>query len=602
MDFVPCPACGVMNAGAAETCAECKAPLDAEPEAIAPLTFVAEPEDAAPEPAEPEVPQGPPPFEGPDAVKEQVAKLLADIAAKPEARALYLQLSGIYAQHGRRDLAAEVVQRALERDPQNTYLRHKLAQITGTPEARVEAVAPAAKGGFTPAVVGMAVRPAPPVFQKGRFDRRHVQIAAAAAALIVIAVLVKMLFFPDTRKLVGGEFAAHAPAWSPTGNHVAFLLSDSAGTSVAVYDLDKGEHRKVGPAAGWDEQAFAWSPDGRQLAYVREGGTEEWGGAIHVFDVVSGQDKKVAAGSSPAWRAGGTLLAVCSPESASGGVDVDLDEESAVYEEQDWSQRFCRIDAASGSVTRLALAAEPGMSLSPLLDQVVYERWSEAAGPDPDAEPPVSADKAVQDMADMATAGGSRNLAEASRNLGREVESRQYDAKRKAARRVDKVPSGVELLVADVDRAEPRTLAAAGQGAFGSWTPAGDRILMATNGSAGVDFVTVKPDGSDRQVVLAGVKGVDASSVRISRDGKWVFFVAPVSADAAVAKTMTGEGASDLFVAKVGGGEPERIENRHAYKQRYAVSPDGKRIVYEVREDVKILSGESRSELWITSR
>jgi hypothetical protein len=592
MDFVPCPACGTMNAGASEACSECKAPLDAASEAPPPLAFRADPEPApAPEPDP--APGLPPPFEASDEVQGRIAKLEAEIAAKPDARALYLQLSGIYAQHGRKDLAAATVERALERDPQNSYLRHKLGQITGTPEARVEGVA---TGGFTPATVGLGVRPAAPVWQKGGASRRRMQVAAAVVALLVVAVLLKLFLFPSTRRLVGGEASAHAPSWSPTGSHVAFLLTDAAGTSVALYDVKKGEHRKLGPAGGWGEQAVAWSPDGRQLAYERAAG--DGTGAIHVVDLATGQDRRVAAGSSPTWRSGGQLLAVCSPDLATA--EVELEEEAAyVYEEQDWTPRFCRIDATSGAVTRLALAAEPGMMVSPLVDQVLFERWADASGADGD--PAVSSDKALQDMADMATAGGSRNLAEASRNLGREVESRQYDARRKAARHVERVPSGVELLVADVDRTEPRPVAPAGQGAFASWTPAGDRILMAANGAAGIDFVTVRPDGTDRQVVLQGVKGVDPTSVRLSRDGKWVFFVAPVSADAAAAKAMSGEGAADLFVARVG-ETPRRLENRHSFKQRYAVSPDGARVVYEVRQDEKILSGDSRSELWITSR
>jgi Tol biopolymer transport system component len=211
-------------------------------------------------------------------------------------------------------------------------------------------------------------------------------------------------------------------------------------------------------------------------------------------------------------------------------------------------------------------------------------------------------DQAVQDMADMATAGNSKNLAEGSRNLSRELESRQYDAKRKAARRLERVPAGVELLVSDVDRDQPRTVAPAGEAAFARWTGAGDRLLMAVNGPAGIEFVTTKPDGTDRQVLLKGVKGVDPSSVTLTRDGKWVFFVAEVGEGGASAKGLGSDGPADLFVMKVGGDAPQRLENRHSYKQRFAVSPDGKRVVYEVPLDEKILERSGKSELWITSR
>jgi hypothetical protein len=55
-------------------------------------------------------------------------------------------------------------------------------------------------------------------------------------------------------------------------------------------------------------------------------------------------------------------------------------------------------------------------------------------------------------------------------------------------------------------------------------------------------------------------------------------------------------------VAPAGGGAPRRLANKHSFKHRYAVSPDGKRIAYEVLEDVKMIGGEGRSEIWVMSR
>ena len=55
-------------------------------------------------------------------------------------------------------------------------------------------------------------------------------------------------------------------------------------------------------------------------------------------------------------------------------------------------------------------------------------------------------------------------------------------------------------------------------------------------------------------------------------------------------------------MVKVGGGSPRRLSNTHSFKHRYAVSPDGKRIAYEVLEDVKMIGGAGRSEIWVMSR
>jgi dipeptidyl aminopeptidase/acylaminoacyl peptidase len=141
--------------------------------------------------------------------------------------------------------------------------------------------------------------------------------------------------------------------------------------------------------------------------------------------------------------------------------------------------------------------------------------------------------------------------------------------------------------------------AVASQSAFPSWTEEGARILFATNGATGLDFCTIKPDGTDRQIVLSGIKGVDPYTVQLSSNGRYVFFVAAVPGNEGVAKLMTGETPADLHVAAVGARSAKRLENKHPFKQRYAVSPDGKRIVYEVFQDVKMLTGAGKSELWL---
>ena len=52
----------------------------------------------------------------------------------------------------------------------------------------------------------------------------------------------------------------------------------------------------------------------------------------------------------------------------------------------------------------------------------------------------------------------------------------------------------------------------------------------------------------------------------------------------------------------IGSTNATRLENQHLFKQRYALSPDGKRFVYEVLTDVKLLQRAAHSELWLMSR
>jgi hypothetical protein len=207
-----------------------------------------------------------------------------------------------------------------------------------------------------------------------------------------------------------------------------------------------------------------------------------------------------------------------------------------------------------------------------------------------------------EELVDAVAAGRARNVAEGSRDLSRELEARRYAQGREAARTAQRLPYPADVYVVGLSGGEPVAVTSGSRSAFPSWTEDGSRILFATEGASGVEFCSIRPDGGDRQTVLSGVKGVDPFSVTLSRDGTHVFFVAPVPGEEGIAKLMTGESPADLHVAAVGSGAAKRLSNRHPFKQRYAVSPEGDRIVYEVLQDVKMLSGAGKSELWLMRR
>lgn len=474
-----------------------------------------------------------------------------------------------------------------------------------TPEAAPPPAAAAipprrAPGAFTPAHAGIAQRPPRPPMPvarpAGRLSRGR--MVALAGALIVVAVGVKLAFFPSTRLLVGD--GASAPVWSPTGKHLAFLLTDSRGAHLGVYDFASKSHRVAGDLAGGGPDAFSWSPDGKRIAYAGAGAQGDWTGAIHVYDLAAGTSKALAPGSSPHFRTDGSLVAVCGPERARFGDDSD--EGSAVVDgSSDYQDRFCRIDADSGTVTRLGLAADYGMALSPLVDRVVFERYPETAA-EGAAGAGAGGDAEFQRMADAMVAGKATNVIEGNRDLNRELEAKAARDKRRAARGAGRVAAIAEVFAADLNGAPPVRIFAAGEAAYPTWTEAGDRILFAMNGASGVEVWTARDDGSDRQAVLSGVKIADPPTIRLSADGKLVFFVSPVEGNPGMAKLMTGEEPADLYVAPVGGGPARRLSNKHPFKHRFAVSPDAKRIAYEVLTDTKMLTGAAKSEIWLMSR
>jgi hypothetical protein len=617
MELAACPSCGAFSDSEAATCSECGVPFPEDAAAVPVLSLAPLPAEpvADVEPAQPGSAGAafpPPAFEASPETLSRIDDLEAQIAKKPQAPALYLQLSKVYAEAQRMDLATGVVERFLAVDPGNAYMRHKLAQLTGTPEAvkAPAAVAPAAAAAARAAApsgtvsfqAGLAQRPAAPSLPHrgpSLWSRYKVPVIGVLAVLAA-ATAVKLWFFPSTRLLVSGNFRAHSPVWAPNSKQVAFLIDGDKGTQLAVYDLGEKRFRSLGPASAWDARSFSWSPDGTRIAYTARGdGEEEWGEAVKVVDVASGRASVVAAGSGPAFTADGqSLLMTCSPDRP-----AVYDEDT--YASTDWTPRFCTVPATGGTASRGA-AAEGGGVVSPLLQKALYERWAEedVAPSAPSERLPGGATAAGADeFTEAVIAGGARNLAEANRDMSREVSARKHMERRKSARGAEKLPYAAEILVGDIGGGDPVVLGGGGRHAFPAWTPDGERIQFATDGAQGIEIWTMNAQGGDRKLALGhGLKTVDPSSVTLSHDGKYVFFVAAVPGDPGVAKMMTGESPADLFEARVGAKEATRLTNTHPFKQRFAVSPDGKYVVYEVLQDLKLIEGAQKSELWLMRR
>ena len=110
--------------------------------------------------------------------------------------------------------------------------------------------------------------------------------------------------------------------------------------------------------------------------------------------------------------------------------------------------------------------------------------------------------------------------------------------------------------------------------------------------------MSVNPDGSGLAPLFpAPVAVSNAETAALTRDRRRLVYVAPVAlANEGLARVMCGESAADLYVVDVAGGNPRRLENRHPFKQRFALAPDGRRIAYEFRN-----GNSGKSELWVMS-
>ncbi|HEY4442121.1 MAG TPA: S41 family peptidase [Candidatus Elarobacter sp.] len=86
-----------------------------------------------------------------------------------------------------------------------------------------------------------------------------------------------------------GDVAADVPAWSHDSRQVAYTVDRGLEQAIATYAFPDGPERIVTPAGHHDDYA-RWSPDGKELAFVRDGRE------VHLMDVATRTDRVVARG------------------------------------------------------------------------------------------------------------------------------------------------------------------------------------------------------------------------------------------------------------------------------------------------------------------
>jgi TolB protein len=113
-----------------------------------------------------------------------------------------------------------------------------------------------------------------------------------------------------------------APRWSPDGAWIAFLSNRTGRDRVYLVRPDGRDVRALirsSPAQTvGDASSYAWSPDGRQMAYVTGSLAPDRRQQIWIADVAGGRARSVADGSDPAWSPDGRYIAFTSSRTGDG--------------------------------------------------------------------------------------------------------------------------------------------------------------------------------------------------------------------------------------------------------------------------------------------
>jgi hypothetical protein len=524
----------------------------------------------------------PVPADLPQPIASEASALEAQIAARPEAKALYVKLADLYQQAGRKDAAIAVLDRLLGVDPKNVLAKHRLDVLRGTIQHHHPPAPATAHPGMRPAHTGAHA------VARRRSSRRGLWIGLGVAAVVVIAGAYWMLSGP--RRLVAGR----SPVWSPQGDRVAFLTEQGRSATLNVYNLKTGRTRAIGKASAFASEGggIAWSPDGRRIAFVAP--TEGDGGeeGVLVADAESGETRRLATGSSPTWSPDGQSVGMFCSEQPRVTASIRTEEGEIPTEFGGGWYGVCLVGIADGSVRRLQPVSGSRLAFSPQTRTLVLERFPEELPEGAAATGPTGGNDEIQSLADEAVAGRATNLYEGRRDLGRAIEARGLDKRGVEGLRF----VAGDLFALDADSGALTALTRDGRSASPRWTADG-RIAYVhqPEGASRAELWLMGADGSDKQrIVETPIELFDPAAVAVGPDRRVVFASPIKNVNAGLAKVMTGEEAADLHVVKPGDKSPRRLENRHTFKQRFALSPDGRRVVYEARD-----GKTGQTELWL---
>jgi Tol biopolymer transport system component/DNA-binding winged helix-turn-helix (wHTH) protein len=361
------------------------------------------------------------------------------------------------------------------------------------------------------------------------------------------------------RKLYSGAPAAAPLAWSPDGKFIAFSAANPEPGSYSILSLatDTLEaHKLTQPPPGYQDWGPAFSPDGKQLAFIRTNGKLTVG-EIFLMNANGGSTRRmtfddVSIDSSPVWTRDGKYILFSSKRTGLATI---------------W-----RISASGGTPTQVATVGAKAIrpAISPSGTQLAFDQpmsnsslWSLSV-----------ADLSKNYVRRQVTASKGRNGAAELSPDGSRV---AFVSDRSGS---DEIyicsPDGSNLL-------QLTNLRGSGTTGFPRWSPDGKKIVFdSVLGGRTLIFAISANGGQPRALTDNAFDNLNPSW---SHDGRWIYITSNRTGQWQIWR-MPSQGGEALQITRQGGFTGfESSDRKLLYYAKTAADPDIWKLQLENREE-----------------
>jgi Tol biopolymer transport system component/DNA-binding winged helix-turn-helix (wHTH) protein len=329
-------------------------------------------------------------------------------------------------------------------------------------------------------------------------------------------------------------------SWSADSQTVAFADREAPGGPLAIYLISvnsRERHRLTAPAAKETDSWPAFSPEGREVAFVRATTT-----ATNVYrsPVLGGVPTRVATVGRPlrglVWSPDGQYLLMATGRQPPGLLAVPANARDEARQD--------RIDIAGSDVYEVSVNGRgPGREMDLAYSHEIsnWDVWGAAIGNDRPSPTPLAASSRADEAPSFSPDG--LRLAYSSTRSGLE-----------------------QIWVSLADGSQPRQLTHFSSGLASSprWSPDGQSIVFDATINNNRDVYVVRADGAS-PVRLTSEMSAEAQP-SWSRSGQWLYFMSDRS------------GSQQIWKMPAGGGQPFQITKGGGYQA--LESPDGQTVYY----------------------